>query len=75
MTENRTSVIENIMSQKESKINEKRVVCAPQIACLSTSSSVISVELSNNEEVEWQWTHLPNGQSIVTGYKIVKKNN
>jgi hypothetical protein len=31
------------------------------------------VELSEDEEVIWQWTHRPDGPSAVTGYEIVKK--
>jgi hypothetical protein len=33
---------------------------------------VLSVELGNDEEVIWQWTHRPDGTSVVTGYEIVK---
>ncbi len=61
------------MSQKDENIKEKRVVQAPQAGNPSMPNSVLSVELSDDEEVEWQWTHFPDGQSIVTGYKIVKK--
>jgi hypothetical protein len=52
----------------------KRVIYAPQPDSLSTPPAVISVELSNDEEVEWVWT-FPNGQSVITSYKIFKKNN
>lgn len=51
----------------------KRTVTAPITATFSGSSPVLSVELEMDEDVEWQWTHLPNGESIVTGYKIIKK--
>ena len=50
------------MSQEDKKIEDKRVVYAPQLANLSALASVLSVELSNDEEVEWQWTHFPNRQ-------------
>lgn len=63
------------MSQKDRKTDQKRVVYAPQPSKISTPPSVLSVELSNNEEVEWQWTHFPNYQSVITGYKIVSKND
>ena len=63
------------MSQEDSETEQKRVVYAPQPAKISTPPSVLSVELSNDEEVEWQWTHFPNCQSVITGYKIVSKND
>ena len=34
---------------------------------------VLSVELGEDEEVIWQWTHRPDGTSAVTGYEVVKK--
>ena len=55
--------------------NKKRVVYAPRSDYSSIPASVVSVELSEDEDVEWLWTHYPNGQSIVTGYKIIKQGN
>jgi hypothetical protein len=56
---------------------EKRMVLAPQAVLVSSSqlptSPVISVELCNDEDVEWAWTLLPNGESYVSGYNIIKK--
>jgi hypothetical protein len=52
---------------------EKRIVLAPQSGRADTSGQVISVELGEDEEVVWQWTHYPDGTSAVTGYKIIKK--
>lgn len=63
------------MSQPNKIMNAKRVVTAPQPNNPSMPASVLSVELSNDEEVQWQWTHFPNGQSVVTGYKIVLTSN
>lgn len=59
--------------------NQKRIVTAPQQSLLLNStttnipSAVISVELNENEEVQWIWTTYPNGQRIVTGYNIIQK--
>jgi hypothetical protein len=61
------------------KENQKRIVTAPQQSLLLNStttnipSAVISVELSENEEVQWIWTTYPNGQRVVTGYNIIQK--
>jgi hypothetical protein len=34
----------------------------------------LSVVLQHNEDVEWIWTSLPNGQRYVSGYNIVKRS-
>ena len=52
---------------------EKRIVYAPQPTPVAISASIISVELGEDEEVEWQWTHYADGRSLVTGYSVVKK--
>lgn len=52
--------------------NKKRTVYAPQPDHLSLRPTVISVELDEDEEVEWEWTHFADGRSCVTGYTIVK---
>jgi hypothetical protein len=54
--------------------NDKRVVMAPQAGSADKSAKVISVELSDDEDVRWQWTHYPDGTSAVTGYEIIKKS-
>ena len=53
---------------------KKRIVQPPNAGGAELTSSVISVELNEGEEVNWLWTHFPNGQSVVTGYEIVKKD-
>jgi hypothetical protein len=35
---------------------------------------VIDVELGEDEEVRWIWTHTAEGESFVTGYEIVEKD-
>ena len=61
-----------------SQENKKRIVTAPQSNLFLSNttnipSTVISVELKENEEVQWLWTIYPDGQKIVTGYNIIKK--
>ena len=51
---------------------QKRIVYAPQPDTSVSAPAVISIELAEDEDVEWQWTHLANGKSIVTGYTIIK---
>ncbi|MEO1124486.1 MAG: hypothetical protein AAFX95_10420 [Cyanobacteria bacterium J06639_16] len=60
---------------KEEK--QKRIVSAPQSNPGASSSppanSVISVELSEDEDVEWTWASMPDGSKYVSGYTIVQK--
>ncbi|HEU0178052.1 MAG TPA: hypothetical protein VFV58_27635 [Blastocatellia bacterium] len=51
----------------------KRIVQAPSSDSSDLPGQVLSVELSEDEEVIWQWTHRPDGTSLVTGYEVVKK--
>jgi hypothetical protein len=60
------------MSNSQEK-TEKRKEYAPLSDTAAGSSPVISVDLADDEEVRWHWTHYPNGQSVVTGYDIVNK--
>lgn len=55
------------------KAEKKRVVQAPSSGSSDSPGQVLSVELGEDEEVNWQWTHRPDGTSVVTGYEIVKK--
>ncbi|MGF1481902.1 MAG: hypothetical protein ACFB4I_20880 [Cyanophyceae cyanobacterium] len=58
--------------------HSKRTVFAPQPTGILPSqhliAPVISVELAENEDVQWTWTTLPNGQQYVSGYTVVKKD-
>jgi len=51
-----------------------RVVVAPQVGSSDKSAQVISVELKEDEDVFWKWTHYPDGTSAVTGYEVIKKS-
>jgi len=53
---------------------KKRIVQAPPSGSSDLPGQVLSVELSEDEEVVWQWTHRPDGTSVVTGYEVVKKS-
>ena len=53
---------------------KKRVVIAPQVGGSDKSAQVISVDLSEDEDVLWKWTHYPDGTSAVTGYELIKKS-
>jgi hypothetical protein len=53
----------------------RRVVQAPFAEVREGWSAVFNVELGDKEDVEWFWTHNANGQSMVTGYKILNKDS
>jgi hypothetical protein len=56
------------------KTEKKRVIQAPSSDSSAQPGQVLSVELGEEEEVVWQWTHREDGSSVVTGYEIVKRN-
>ena len=58
------------MAEEEKK---KRIVRAPGTPSGATSGEVISVEIGEDEEVEWIWSHDAANGSAVTGYRIVPK--
>ena len=69
-----------IVTNSQENQNQKRIVTAPQSnvylnsTMINIPSTVISVELNENEEVEWFWTTYDNGQRVVTGYDIIEND-
>jgi hypothetical protein len=61
------------MSQNMDATCGKRRVHAPMTCMPDGSSPVLSILLEEDEEVRWQWTHYANGQSVVSGYEVIKK--
>ena len=61
------------MDSGDQRNSKTRIVYAPQPHHISSAPALISVALDEDEEVAWQWTHFPDGRSVVTGYSIVKK--
>ena len=53
----------------------KRIEYAPAaVGEPGVSAGVVSVALGDDEDVQWYWTHYPDGRSVVTGYGIIKKD-
>jgi hypothetical protein len=50
------------------------IVQAPPPTDLSILPSIYWIKLRNGQEVEWQWTELPDGNRVVTGYKIIQQD-
>lgn len=61
------------MSQNTDTTQAKRREHAPATIMSNGTSPVLSVLLEEGEEVVWRWTHYANGQSVVSGYEVIKK--
>jgi hypothetical protein len=51
----------------------RRRVEAPVSGMSNEPSPILSVLLEEDEDVVWQWSHYANGQSVVSGYEVIKK--
>jgi hypothetical protein len=51
----------------------KKIVKTPAPSDPSIIPSIYCIELDCDEEVEWQWLELPDGNRVVTNYKIICK--
>lgn len=58
-----------------SKHKETYVIHAPLPTAPSIEPSIYWIELAIDQAVEWLWTVLPDGNRVVTGYNIIRKEN
>ncbi len=56
-----------------SQQKNKKVVDAPPPSNSSLFTSIYSIEIAEDEEVEWHWLELPDGSRVVTDYKIISQ--
>ncbi len=63
------------MSSVNNKPRQKKVVYAPPPSDPSLFPSIYSIEIQEDEEVESQWLELPDGNRVVTDYKIFSKRD
>ena len=61
------------MTSVNSPQKPKKIVYAPLPTDSDIFISIYSIEINENEEVEWQWLELPDGNKVVTNYKILRK--
>ena len=59
------------MNSTNSETKRKKVVYAPSPTDSSIFASIYSIEINEDEEVEWQWLELPDGNRVVINYKIL----
>ena len=62
------------MNERYSRRGRRRIVKAPAPTDPSIPNSIFSIELNEDEEVEWHWFNLPDGNRVVTRYKVFKIN-
>ena len=58
------------LQDSDSASKSKRIIHAPQAEV--APGAALSVELADDEEVEWQWSYGPGSQRRITGYQIKK---
>ena len=51
-----------------------RVVFAPPPSAPYLFTSIYSITLYEDQEVEWKWLELPDGNRVVIDYKIINLN-
>ena len=61
------------MKDINGKSNQKKIVYAPPPSDSSLFTSIYSIEIDRDREVEWQWLELPDGNRVVTNYKIISQ--
>jgi hypothetical protein len=47
-----------------------KVVYAPPASDSALLTSIYSIMISEEQEVEWQWLYLPDGNRVVVDYKV-----
>ena len=58
------------LNYPEKKKSQTYIVQAPPPSDPSLIPSIYWIELRDDQEVEWQWTELPDGTRVVTGYRL-----
>jgi hypothetical protein len=51
------------------------IIDAPPPTDPSIEPSIYRIELATDSSVEWLWTVLPDGNRVVTGYRIISKED
>ena len=49
----------------------KRKIFAPVSDGIMVPGAVISIEVEEDQDVEWIWTHYSDGRNAVTGFRLV----
>jgi hypothetical protein len=63
------------MSSIQTETKQTKVVYAPSPSSSYLFTSIYSIEIYEDEEVEWKWLELPDGNRVVTNYRILNKES
>jgi hypothetical protein len=61
------------MSSIQIETKQTKVVYAPSPSSSYLFTSIYSIEIYEDEEVEWKWLELPDGNRVVTNYRILNQ--
>lgn len=59
------------MKKIDRSITHARVVCPPPPSAPYLFTSIYSITLNADQDVEWLWLELPDGNRVVINYKII----
>ena len=59
------------MKAVDNNTTNTRVVCAPPPSASYLFTSIYSITIKEDQDVEWQWLELPDGNRVVIDYKII----
>lgn len=59
------------MKSNDNNSTNQRIVYPPPPSDQSLFTSIYSITLEDDQDVEWQWLELPDGNRVVIDYKII----
>ena len=61
------------MKSTNSNTVNARIFCPPPPSASYLCTSIYSITLREDQDVEWQWLELPDGNRVVIDYKIIDR--
>ena len=52
-----------------------RTVVAPPAVGKGVVNRFTTVIVADDEDVEWEWTHTPEGAHFISGYKVIRRGS
>jgi hypothetical protein len=59
------------MNRKTESFGKTKIIIAPPPTDPQIFTSIYSIEVREDLNVQWLWTHFPDGNRVVTGYKLI----
>ena len=63
------------MKAIDNNTTNTRIVYAPPPSASYLFTSIYSITLKEDQDVEWQWLELPDGNRVVIDYKIIDRQS